>query len=72
MTSAEHAEKPKRVVEGDGHRWTVTEAEYPTPSDPVGRCLIFNADYLVRRIRKYPADWYDWSDEELYRLSLTR
>jgi hypothetical protein len=61
----------KRLVEGGGHCWTVTQAEYPTSTDPVGRCLLFTCDAVVRRVRAYPADWYSRTDSALYEVSLS-
>jgi hypothetical protein len=60
-----------RLVEGGGHCWSVVEANYPTSTDPVGRCLIFSCDAIVRRVRDYPADWRSRSDRALYEVSFS-
>jgi len=59
------------VVDAGGHRWTVAEAEFPTSNDPVGRCLMFISDAVIRRVRAYPADWYERTDSALYLVSLS-
>ena len=34
-----------------------------------GNSLIFASDFAVRRVRNYPANWMELSDEELLALS---
>jgi hypothetical protein len=58
-----------RVIEEGGHRWTVAEAEFPTSANPLGRCLLFTSDAVIRRVRTYPADWYERTDAALYQVS---
>jgi hypothetical protein len=70
MTRRENTART-RLVEGGGHCWSVVEAEYPTSTDPVGRCLMFSCDAVVRRVRAYPADWYARTDAALYEVSLS-
>jgi uncharacterized UPF0160 family protein len=36
----------------------------------VGRSLIFESDRVVRRVRNYPANWRDLTDEQLREVSL--
>jgi hypothetical protein len=60
-----------RVVRGGGHWWRVGEATYPTSSDPVGRCLMFSCDSVIRLVRAYPADWHAQSESTLYEVSLS-
>lgn len=60
-----------RTFEAGGHRWTVTEANYPTASDSVGGCLMFRCDAIIRRVRKFPPDWYQRSDAVLFEVSLS-
>ena len=64
------ADAKSRLIAGGGHRWTVTEATFPK-SGSSGSFLMFNADCIVRKVRTYPADWYERSDSELYDLCLT-
>jgi hypothetical protein len=60
-----------RQLEVGGHLWTVAEAEFPTWNDPVGRCLMFTSDAVIRRVRRYPADWYARTDAALFEVSLS-
>jgi hypothetical protein len=60
-----------RFVEAAGHRWTVAEADFPTSTDPVGRCLMFTCDTVIRRVRCYPPDWYERTDSALFEVSLS-
>lgn len=48
----------------------VRETEPPALDRRAGRSLIFESDEIVRRVREYPADWFDLAEEALYRLSL--
>jgi hypothetical protein len=59
-----------RVVEGDGLRWKVREEPWPSIDRRGGTCLIFEADTVVRRVRHFSPDWYDWAEGDLYALSL--
>lgn len=66
-TNADHADA--RVVIMDGERWTVYESrlgQYDRRSRPH---LFFESDSAVRRVREYPSNWRELSDEELARLS---
>jgi hypothetical protein len=54
----------------DGVRWIVREAEPPTYDRRAGRSLIFESEEIVRRVRAYPADWFDLPEAQLFRLSL--
>jgi hypothetical protein len=49
--------------------WTVRERAAPTYDRRASPDLIFDSAGAVRRVRDYPADWFDLSDEELYALS---
>ena len=48
--------------------WAVYEDCHPH----VGRSLIFDSDRVFRRVRNYPANWRDLTDEQLAELSLSR
>ena len=50
--------------------WVVHEARWTNASGHVRDCLIFENDAVVRRVRVYPADWWTYSEEALYALSL--
>jgi hypothetical protein len=64
-------EKRTRVIEGDGIRWKVREEPWPSVDRRGGTCLIFDGDSIVRRVRKFPSNWWDKSDADLYALSLS-
>ena len=59
-----------RLFFRDDAQWRVTEREYPLPDRRTGRFLIFESEAVVRRVRNYPLDWFSWSDDDLYSLSL--
>ena len=62
---------PRRFVDADGIHWSVYES--PTTYDRRARpTLVFESDEAVRRVRAYPPNWRDLSDEELAALSWTR
>lgn len=48
--------------------WCVYEDRHPN----LGDSLIFESDRIARRVRNYPANWRDLSDEQLAVLSLSR
>jgi hypothetical protein len=59
-----------RVIEADDLVWKVRQEPWPIADRRGGTCLIFDADTVVRRVRNFPPDWYDWSETDLYSLSL--
>ena len=60
-----------RVFMGsDGREWTVRELPPPSYDRRRGPSLLFSADDVWRRVRRYPADWHERTDAELYTLSL--
>jgi hypothetical protein len=60
------------AIGGDRHfamrarAWTVREVIDPIT---LTRVLIFDCDGTARRVRHYPVDWRELSDEALYTLS---
>jgi hypothetical protein len=59
-----------RVIVVNDVRWLVYEHLAPLdrrswPS------LVFESDDTIRRVRRAPADWREWSDEALFELSWT-
>jgi hypothetical protein len=70
-SAAAAAESPVRHIVGpDDRPWKVFEAAAPAYDRRRGRCLIFENPEVVRRVRNYPAEWYDLPDAELYAVSL--
>ena len=65
------ARAPERVrsLVADGLRWMVREVPAPPFDRRVETHLLFDGELVMRRLRSFPADWYDLSDDELYALS---
>ena len=61
-----------RQIVVDGVAWLV----YEMPADRLDRrsssSLVFESDDAMRRVRNYPADWRESSDEALLALSWSR
>jgi hypothetical protein len=57
-----------RKLYSDGELWIVREV-VPTFDRRTGASLVFESANVMRRLRKYPANWASLSDEELYALS---
>ena len=45
--------------------WIVREEPLPSYDRRSGTCLIFERSDVVRRVRNFPAHWFDLSDAEL-------
>lgn len=58
-----------RLLYVDGRDWKVREEPIPYADRRAGMSLIFESISLIRRVRNYPADWFDLPDEELFQLS---
>ena len=66
----EHVEgRVRDFVDLDGTRWQVKEMPFSNYDRRRGVSLIFWSEGAVRRVRDYPADWYELSDTELALLS---
>lgn len=62
----ERVERSRRLVRDDeGLVWRIREVTFAdtTPS------LVFEAEGVFRRVRRYPTNWYELTDEQLYELS---
>ena len=61
----------RRFVDAEGVHWRVFEhsAKADRRTTPT---LIFESTNVVRRVRTYPANWFELSDGELARLSFAR
>lgn len=66
------ATRVRVVATSDGHQWVVREVQ-PSQFDRRGTSsLVFVSDHAMRRVRDYPPDWYEWSDEDLLAVSLRK
>ena len=69
-TGAQGEQSPRRVyVDGDGQRWQVFEKTFDQFDRRSGASLIFESDGAMRRVRNYPANWMELSNDELAALS---
>jgi hypothetical protein len=60
--------EPRRVITDlEGRRWTVFESA--ATYDRRITALVFDSTDIMRRVRNYPAGWFDLSDEALLELS---
>jgi hypothetical protein len=64
------AARPRRIVGPDGREWIVKEIPLPLADCDAGHCLWFQSADVVRRVPKFPFDWFARSDAELFDLSL--
>ena len=58
-----------RRISADGFRWIVQEVSAPAFDRRGGTHLMFDGESIMRRVREFPANWMELSDEELYALS---
>ncbi len=61
--------REREFADADGTRWRVREMPFSQYDRRRGRSLIFWSDGAVRRVRDYPDDWHELSDEALAQLS---
>jgi hypothetical protein len=59
----------RTFVDHEGARWRVFEQSFSNYDRRSGMSLIFASEGAVRRVRNYPPNWLDLSDEELILLS---
>lgn len=65
-------QRAARRIPADGALWLVYEL-LPAPYDRrQSPSLIFESDAVVRRVRDYPANWRELSDDDLLALSWAR
>jgi hypothetical protein len=58
-----------REIVGDGMRWRVREVDTThVPGARAPRCLIFEAEGVVRRVWTYPENWAELNESDLGRL----
>lgn len=61
--------RSRTFVADDGQIWHVSERPFSEYDRRRGHSLIFTSDLAVRRVRDYPTDWYDLSEQALAELS---
>ncbi len=61
--------RSRTFVDDDGQIWHVTEQAFSVFDRRHGFSLIFTSDLAVRRVRGYPANWFDLDDSALVELS---
>ena len=71
-TPAIDSDRSRTVVGPDGRYWTVYEFASSRYDRRTGISLIFVTDDAMRRVRDYPADWFELSAEDLYDVSFRR
>jgi hypothetical protein len=59
----------RNFVDEDGAHWTVYEQSFGDYDRRRSSSLIFNSDFAVRRVRNFPANWMELSEQELMALS---
>lgn len=57
-----------RVIVVNDVRWLVYE-HAPALDRRSAPTLVFESDEVMRRVREFPHDWRNWTDEALYELS---
>jgi hypothetical protein len=55
---------PTRSVFAEGFHWRVFEVS-DRSATPAGRSLVFEHDLAWRRIRRYPANWFELAESAL-------
>lgn len=59
----------RRFTDSDGMHWEVAERPFADYDRRRGVSLIFSSESAVRRVRDYPQDWHQLSDNALIALS---
>jgi hypothetical protein len=67
--SESYASDKVRQFIADGQRWIVREVYAPRLDRRGGTHLVFWGDSIMRRLRVFPANWFELSDEALYKLT---
>jgi hypothetical protein len=68
----EQPDTGKRSFYHDHELWFVGERLARTSDIRRTLHLVFESDGIIRRVRTFPADWRDLSDDELWKLSWAR
>ena len=71
VDSSADSETPaaRTFLDVEGMRWQVYEQAFSDYDRRSGMSLIFASESAVRRVRDYPPEWMQLSDEELLSLS---
>jgi hypothetical protein len=59
----------RTFMDADGTRWRVYEQAFGDYDRRSGMSLIFASEAAVRRVRDFPSEWPQLTDEELLALS---
>lgn len=62
-------DRRERLLVVSGVHWRV---RLVSSFDRRGPDLLFESDSVIRRVRSYPENWYELSDDELLHLSWNR
>jgi hypothetical protein len=62
-------DRRERIVVIGGVQWRVRVV---VSFDRRGPDLVFESDSVIRRVRSFPENWHELTDEELLRLSWSR
>jgi hypothetical protein len=63
------SERRRYFQDPDGIHWEVREVRNHDYDRRGGYCLIFESAGAVRRVRRYPPDWYEQPEAALFELS---
>jgi hypothetical protein len=71
VDSSVDSESPagRTFLDAEGTRWQVYEQAFGDYDRRSGMSLIFASESAVRRVRDFPAEWMQLTDEELLALS---
>ena len=61
--------RSRTYADDDAQMWYVSEQPFSEYDRRSGYSLIFTSELAVRRVRDYPANWFDLSERELAALS---
>lgn len=53
----------------DDQRWIVRELDAPAFDRRGGTHLLFESETVMRRLRSFPPNWHQLSDDDLYALT---
>ena len=69
-SASDAAPRRTRRLWVDDEQWFVHEVAVPRFDRRGGTHLLFESASVMRRVRVFPPDWYDMSDDALFALSL--